>query len=229
MSLAMPRIVIVEDQLSLQASLQRGLSEEGFEVLTAGTGQSAYALISREPVDAIILDLMLPDGDGLSLLRQLRSDEIRVPVLVVTAKDSIRDRVIGLDSGADDYLVKPFDFEELLARLRAIMRRAGSGLESSLQFKDLLLDSLTRRVQRGGKEIPLTHRQFELLEYLLRNKNRVVSRQDLARDVWKASTATWTNVIEVQINQLRKKLAVNGGETFLHTVRGVGYQLGEEP
>ena len=172
---------------------------------------------------------MLPDGDGLSLLRQLRSDEIRVPVLVVTAKDSIRDRVIGLDSGADDYLVKPFDFEELLARLRAIMRRATSGLESSLQFKDLLLDSLTRRVQRGGKDIILTHRQFELLEYLLRNKNRVVSRQDLARDVWKASTATWTNVIEVQINQLRKKLAINGGETCLYTVRGVGYQLGEEP
>lgn len=223
----MPRIVIVEDQLSLQASLQRGLTEEGFEVLTAGTGQTAYALLKREPVDAILLDLMLPDGDGLSLLRQLRSEEIRVPVLVVTARDSIRDRVIGLDSGADDYLVKPFDFEELLARLRAIMRRASVGLETSLQYKDLVLDSLTRHVQLGDKQIDLTHRQFELLEYLLRNKNRVVSRQELARDVWKASTATWTNVIEVQINQLRKKLS--GGEPLLHTVRGVGYQLGEEP
>lgn len=225
----MPRIVIVEDQLSLQASLQRGLTEEGFEVLTAGTGQSAYALLCREPVDAILLDLMLPDGDGLSLLRKLRSEEIRVPVLVITAKDSIRDRVIGLDSGADDYLVKPFDFEELLARLRAIMRRAGVGLETSLQFKELVLDSLTRRVQLGSKPIELTHRQFELLEYLLRNKNRVVSRQELARDVWKASTATWTNVIEVQINQLRKKLSNASSEPLLHTVRGVGYQLGEEP
>ena len=225
----MPRIVIVEDQLSLQASLQRGLTEEGFEVLTAGTGQSAYALLQREPVDAILLDLMLPDGDGLTLLRRLRSEEMRVPVLVVTAKDSIRDRVIGLDSGADDYLVKPFDFEELLARLRAIMRRASSGLETSLHFKDLSLDSLARRVQLGGKEITLTHRQFELLEYLLKNKNRVVSRQELARDVWKASTATWTNVIEVQINQLRKKLSTGDSDPYLHTVRGIGYQLGEEP
>ncbi len=225
----MPRIAIVEDQLSLQSSLQRGLTEEGFQVLTAGTGHSAYELLRREPVDVILLDLMLPDGDGLSLLRQLRSDEIRVPVLVVTAKDSIRDRVTGLDSGADDYLVKPFDFEELLARLRAIMRRASAGWDTSLQFGDLVLDSLMRRVQRGGKEIDLTHRQFELLEYLMRNKNRVVSRQELARDVWKASTATWTNVIEVQINQLRKKLSIHGGAPLLHTVRGVGYQLGVEP
>ena len=225
----MPRIAIIEDQAALQASLQRGLSEEGFEVLTAGTGETAYALLKREPFDAVILDLMLPDGDGLSLLRRLRIEEMRVPVLVVTAKDSIRDRVVGLDSGADDYLVKPFDFEELLARLRALLRRASAGLETTLQFKDLLLDSLTRRVQRQGKEVELTHRQFELLEYLLRNKNRVVSRQELARDVWKASTATWTNVIEVQINQLRKKLGNAGIEPLLHTVRGVGYQLGEEP
>ena len=225
----MPRIAIIEDQAALQASLQRGLSEEGFEVLTAGTGETAYALLKREPFDAVILDLMLPDGDGLSLLRRLRIEEMRVPVLVVTAKDSIRDRVVGLDSGADDYLVKPFDFEELLARLRALLRRASAGLETTLQFKDLLLDSLTRRVQRQGKEVELTHRQFELLEYLLRNKNRVVSRQELARDVWKASTATWTNVIEVQINQLRKKLGSAGIEPLLHTVRGVGYQLGEEP
>lgn len=224
----MPRIAIVEDQLSLQSSLQRGLTEEGFEVLTAGSGQTAYALLKREPVDAVLLDLMLPDGDGLSLLRQLRSESFRVPVLVVTARDSIRDRVVGLDSGADDYLIKPFDFEELLARLRAIMRRASVGVETSLQFKNLVLDSLTRHVQLGDKVIELTHRQFELLEYLLRNKNRVVTRQELARDVWKASTATWTNVIEVQINQLRKKLS-NGDNPLLHTVRGVGYQLGEEP
>lgn len=225
----MPRVLIVEDQVSLQSSLQRGLTEEGFEVLTAGTGQNAYALISREPIDAILLDLMLPDGDGLSLLRRLRSEDIRVPVLVVTARDSIRDRVVGLDSGADDYLVKPFDFDELLARLRAIMRRATVGVDTALQFKDLVLDSLTRRVMRNGKELELTHRQFELLEYLLRNKNRVVTRQELARDVWKASTATWTNVIEVQVNQLRKKLSAAGTESVLHTVRGVGYQLGEEP
>jgi DNA-binding response OmpR family regulator len=225
----MPRIVIVEDQPALQASLQRGLTEEGFEVMAVGTGQAAYQLLTREPADAVLLDLMLPDGDGLSVLRELRSEAIRVPIMVITAKDAIRDRVIGLDSGADDYLVKPFDFEELLARLRAIMRRASTGIETSLQYRDLVLDSLTRRVLLQGKELDLTHRQFELLEYLLRNKNRVVSRQELARDVWKASTATWTNVIEVQINQLRKKLTGAGAEPILHTVRGVGYQLGEEP
>lgn len=224
----MARVAIVEDQVSLQASLERGLTEEGFEVLTAATGQTAYALLQREPVDAVLLDLMLPDGDGLSLLKRLRAEEIRVPVLVVTARDSIRDRVVGLDSGADDYLVKPFDFEELLARLRAIIRRASVGRETALQYRDLVLDSLTRHVRLADKSIDLTHRQFELLEYLLRNKNRVVTRQELARDVWKASTATWTNVIEVQINQLRKKLS-NGQNPLLHTVRGVGYQLGEEP
>lgn len=226
----MSRLIIVEDQISLLNSLKRGLQEEGFTVLTASNGRDAYALIKKEPVDAVLLDLMLPDGDGISLLRRLRAEDFRQPVLLITAKDSVHDRVEGLDSGADDYLVKPFDFSELLARLRAVLRRTqASNLASSLQYDNLVLDSISRRATRGGHELKLTQRQFELLEYLLRNKNHIVSREVLARDVWKASTATWTNVIEVQVNQLRKKLAGPGWETILHTVRGEGYQLGDEP
>jgi DNA-binding response OmpR family regulator len=226
----MSRIIIIEDQLSLLSSLKRGLQEEGFTVLTATSGREAYALIKKEPADAILLDLMLPDGDGISLLRRLREEDFRQPVLVITAKDSIHDRVHGLDSGADDYLVKPFDFSELLARLRAILRRSqSSNYESTLQYDNLVLDSISRRATRDGHELRLTQRQFELLEYLLRNKNHIVSREVLARDVWKAATATWTNVIEVQVNQLRKKLSGPGWETILHTIRGEGYQLGDEP
>ena len=226
----MSRIIIIEDQLSLLSSLKRGLQEEGFTVLTGTSGREAYALIKKEPADAILLDLMLPDGDGISLLRRLREEDFRQPVLVITAKDSIHDRVHGLDSGADDYLVKPFDFSELLARLRAILRRSqSSNYESTLQYDNLVLDSISRRATRDGHELRLTLRQFELLEYLLRNKNHIVSREVLARDVWKAATATWTNVIEVQVNQLRKKLSGPGWETILHTIRGEGYQLGDEP
>jgi two-component system copper resistance phosphate regulon response regulator CusR len=226
----MSRVIIVEDQLALLSSLKQGLQEEGFEVYTAASGQAAYALIRREPTDIVLLDWMLPEGDGISLLRRLREEDFRQPVLIITAKDAISDRVHGLDSGADDYLVKPFDFSELLARIRALLRRAGtSNYETSLRYGNLVLDSIARTAVRGGRELQLTQRQFELLEYMLRRKNRVVARDLLARDVWKASTATWTNVIEVQVNQLRKKLGKSGEAPILHTVRGVGYQLGDEP
>ncbi len=226
----MSRLIIVEDQLSLVKSLKKGLEEEGFEVLTASSGSEGYKLIQREPVDAVLLDLMLPDGDGISLLQRVREEDFQKPVLVITARDSIDDRVIGLNSGADDYLIKPFAFNELLARLRAILRRSpSSNFDTRLVYEDLVLDSLSRVATRNGQELRLTQRQFEMLEYLLRNKNRIVSRDALARDVWKAATATWTNVIEVQINQLRKKLGGTGPAPILHTVRGEGYQLGDEP
>jgi DNA-binding response OmpR family regulator len=226
----MSRLIIVEDQLSLLKSLKKGLEEEGFEVLTALSGSDGYRLIQQEPVDAVLLDLMLPDGDGISLLQRVREEDFQKPVLVITARDSIEDRVIGLNSGADDYLIKPFAFNELLARLRAILRRSpSSNFDTRLVYEDLVVDSLSRVAKREGRELQLTQRQFELLEYLIRNKNRIVSRDALARDVWKASTATWTNVIEVQINQLRKKLAGVGLLPILHTVRGEGYQLGDEP
>ncbi|TWU08409.1 response regulator transcription factor [Stieleria varia] len=226
----MPRLIIVEDQVSLLKSLKKGLEEEGFEVLTATSGNAGYQLIQQEPADAVLLDLMLPDGDGIGLLQRVREEDFQKPVLVMTARDSIEDRVIGLNSGADDYLIKPFAFSELLARLRAILRRSPtSNFDTRLVYDDLIVDSLSRVATRNGRELKLTHRQFEMLEYLIRNKNHVVSRDALARDVWKAATATWTNVIEVQINQLRKKLGADGSVPILHTVRGEGYQLGEEP
>ncbi|MCA9175108.1 MAG: response regulator transcription factor [Planctomycetales bacterium] len=225
----MSRLIIVEDQPALVASLKRGLEEEGFEVLTASSGREGYKLIKKEPADLVMLDLMLPDGDGIDLLQRIRDEDYQRPVLVITAKDSIEDRIIGLDSGADDYLIKPFDFNELLARLRAILRRTTSHSGGKLRHEDLELDSLSRVATRKGQSLNLTMRQFELLEYLLQNKNRVVTREAIARDVWKSATATWTNVIEVQINQLRKKLAVPQSEPILHTVRGRGYQLGDEP
>ncbi|MCX7421675.1 MAG: response regulator transcription factor [Planctomycetia bacterium] len=225
----MARLLVVEDQNSLLLSLQKGLEEEGHTVLTAIGGSEAYLIAKREPLDAVILDLMLPDGSGLSTLRRLRDEGFVKPVLIVTARDSLEDRVIGLDSGADDYLVKPFAFAELLARLRALLRRNFTANETVLRYDNLEFDLLARTVKRGGEELELTRRQFELLEYLLRHKDEIVTREMPARDVWKAATATWTNVIEVQLNQLRKRIEREGWKPIVHTVRGEGYQLGDAP
>ncbi|HRX79155.1 MAG: response regulator transcription factor [Planctomycetaceae bacterium] len=225
----MSRVLIVEDNAPLLDSLSRGLREEGHDVLAAQTTQDAFRLASREPLDAIVLDLMLPDGSGLELLRRLRADGFVRPVLVVTARDAVADRIMGLDCGADDYLVKPFDFGELVARLRALLRRNFIAHDTMLRCDNLHVDLLARRVSRAGEEVQLTRRQFELLEYLLRRKDQVVSRDAIARDVWKASTATWTNVIDVQVNHLRKKIERSDWKAILHTVRGVGYVLGDRP
>ncbi len=224
----MARLLVVEDQKALLLSLQKGLEEEGHEVLTAICGSEAYLIGKREPLDAIILDLMLPDGSGLDTMRRLRDEGFVKPILIVTARDSLEDRVIGLDSGADDYIVNPFAFAELLARLRALLRRNFVANETVLRYDNLEFDLLARAVKRGGEVIELTRRQFELLEYLLRHKEEIVTREMLARDVWKAATATWTNVIEVQMNQLRKRVERDGWKPIIHTVRGEGYRLGDE-
>lgn len=226
-NLEMARLLVVEDQSALRNSMQKGLEEEGHTVFTAMTGVEAFAIATKEPLDAILLDLHLPDGDGLQTLKQLRHAGFTKPILIVTARDSLQDKVLGLDSGADDYLVKPFAFTELAARLRALLRRSSGATESMLRHEDLEINLLTRTVKRAGEVIDLTQRQYLLLEYLLRHKQQVVSREMIARDVWKASTATWTNVIEVLINQLRKKLERPGLKPLLHTVRGVGYVLGD--
>ena len=223
----MARLLVVEDQSSLLQSLRRGLEEEGHTVLTAMGGTEAYLIATREPLDAVILDLSLPDGDGLSTMKRLRSEGFVKPIMIVTARDSIQDRIAGLDSGADDYLVKPFAFEELVARLRALLRRNFATNETVLRHDNLELDLLARTVKRGGDEVALTRRQFDLLEYLMHRKNQVVSREMIARDVWKASTATWTNVIDVQMNQLRKRIESNGWSPVLHTIRGEGYRFGD--
>lgn len=222
----MPRLLIVEDQISLLDSLTRGLREEGYEVLPAATIAEALVHIHDKPVDVIVLDLMLPDRDGLSLIRELRESGFANPILIITARDAIEDRIAGLDTGADDYLIKPFSFEELLARLRAVMRRSRPAPESVLRVADLELNLLTRDVTRNGVSIDLTQRQFELLACLVRHAGLVVSREMIAREVWEEATATWTNVIEVQVNHLRRKIERPGWPPLLHTIRGEGYLLG---
>ena len=225
----MPSVLIVEDQVKLLESLSRGLREEGYVVHVAATGAAGYAIAKTELVDAVILDLMLPDGDGMTLLRRLREGGFTKPILIVTARDTVDDRIAGLNSGADDYLVKPFSFGELVARLRALLRRTSVSPPAQLQVLDLELDLLARRAVRAGRELQLTHRQFELLAFLMQHANETVNRDVIAREVWKESTATWTNVIEVQINQLRKKIERPGLQPILNTIRGEGYLLGEKP
>ncbi len=221
----MPRLLVVEDQKKLLNSLRAGLEEEGYEVAVAATGEQGYYAATTETVDAVVLDLMLPGRDGLRVLRDLRANGFTKPVLILTARDAVEDRVLGLDSGADDYLVKPFAFAELLARLRALLRRDVSGRELILRADDLEVDLLTRRVVRGGIELDLTRREYELLEYLLRHRNANVTRDMIARDVWKEVTGAPTNAIDVYITMLRKKVERPGARQLIHTVRGVGYAL----
>jgi DNA-binding response OmpR family regulator len=221
----MTRVLVIEDQKKLLRSLEQGLAEEGYETLCASTGEEGYQLGTSEQVDAVILDLMLPGRDGLQLLKDLRDQGFKKPILILTARDTVDDRVRGLDSGADDYLIKPFAFAELVARLRALLRREASGPELVLRAGSMELDLVSRRAIRGGQSIDLRKREFELLEYLMRNKNGTVTREMIARDVWKETSGILTNVIDVYINLLRKKIEVPGQPALIQTVRGVGYAL----
>lgn len=226
--MATAHILVVEDQKNLLRSVTRTLRESGFETDAAETIAAANRLMNAR-VDLVVLDLMLPDGSGLDWLCRLRKAGDNTPVLVLTARDTIEDRVSGLDGGADDYLVKPFALDELLARIRALLRRDAQSSRTELTLGDLTVDLTSRTAQRGNKPISLQNRQLELLAYLMSHSNQVVTREMIARDVWKESTATWTNVIEVQINQLRKKLEQPDQPVILHTVRGQGYLLGDAP
>jgi len=221
-----PRVLIVEDERKILRSLERGLQAEGYEVVTAANGETAYDLATTQLFDCIVLDLMLPGRDGLQVLSDLRRQGRTTPVLILTARDDVEDRVIGLDAGADDYLVKPFAFAELLARLRVLLRRGRHARETVLSVDDLEMDLLERRVKRGGIEIALTHREFEVLEYLLRHKNAIVTRAMLGRDVWKEEDYALTNVIDVFISALRRKLELAGKPSLIHTIKGLGYSLG---
>jgi two-component system copper resistance phosphate regulon response regulator CusR len=221
----MPRVLVVEDSQSLLNNLAKGLQEEGYEVIPASSVGEARLAFLQQP-DLIVLDVMLPDGNGIDLLRESREDGISQPFLVLTARDSVTDRIKGLDAGADDYLVKPFSFNELLARIRALLRRPALGLQSVLKVEGLEVDLLRRTAFRDGRPLQLSNRQFELLVYLMRNAYSPVSKEMIARDVWMETTATWTNLIAVHIVQLRRKIERPGLPTILHTVRGHGYQLG---
>lgn len=221
----MQRVLVIEDERKLSASLQKGLAQEGYEVLVAATGEEGFYLATTQPLDAIILDWMLPNRNGVQVLRDLRAKAIALPVLMLTARDTVDDKVQGLDAGADDYLVKPFAFAELLARLRALLRRNLPAREVVLKAVDLEMDLLARRVTRGGEEIELSNREFELLEYLLRNVNASVTREMIARDVWKEAGGVLTNIIDVYIKTLRKKVERQSARPLIHTIRGVGYAL----
>lgn len=225
------RILVVEDEKKVAKALKEGLEAEHYEVTVAHTGEEGFYLVSSQTFDLVLLDLMLPGRDGIEVLRTLRSRELQTPVLVLTAKDAVEDRVLGLDSGADDYLVKPFAFPELLARIRALLRRGRTDQVLKLKLADLEMDLVTRKVIRSGKSIDLTGKEFELLEYLLRNHGHVVSREMLTRDVWQETSrvSPLDNVIDVHITHLRHKIDDPFDKNLLHTVRGVGFILRENP
>jgi DNA-binding response OmpR family regulator len=225
------RILVVEDESKLASALKEGLEGDQFSVKVARTGEEGFFLLHAEQFELVILDVMLPGRDGLQILSQARQDGIRVPVLLLTANDSVDDRVRGLDTGADDYLVKPFAFPELLARIRALLRRGAAEVRPKWRLADLDVDAASRMVTRGASTIELTAREYELLEYLMRNQGSVVSREMLARDVWKETSRATPidNVIDVHIARLRKKVDDGFDCKLLHTVRGVGFVLREEP
>ncbi len=222
------RILVVEDESKVARALREGLERQGHQVVIAPTGEEGFFLVNAEEFDLVILDLMLPGRDGLQVLSTLRKRGLETPVLVLTARDAIEDRVQGLDKGADDYLVKPFAFPELLARVRALLRRSEQGPQ--LRLADLEMNVVTRNVKRRGQYLELTGREFELLEYLLRHKDQVVSREMLARYVWKESARATPldNVMDVHINRLRRKVDEPFDRKLIHTVRGVGFVLREE-
>ncbi len=223
-------ILIVEDEPKLANALKEGLEAEQYQVSMAHTGEEGFFLLHSERFDLVMLDITLPGRSGLEVLRKLRHNGFQIPVLLLTARDSVDDRVQGLDSGADDYLVKPFAFPELLARLRALLRRGAAEKPPKLSLGNLAVDAANRSVSRGGAPIELTVREYELLEYLLRNQGSVVSREMLARDVWKetARATPIDNVIDVHIARLRRKIDDSFEGKLLHTVRGVGFILREE-
>jgi DNA-binding response OmpR family regulator len=223
------RILVVEDELKVANALREGLQGEKFDVVVERTGEGAFFRVTTETFDAVLLDLTLPGRDGLEILTAMRERGIKTPVLVLTARDTLQDRVLGLDSGADDYVIKPFAFAELIARIRALVRRGRAADSPRLAAADLDMNLITRKVTRRGQPIELTVREFELLEYLLRHHGQVVSRETLARDVWKetARTTPLDNVIDVHIARLRRKVDTDEATKLIHTVRGVGFMLGE--
>ena len=224
------RVLLIEDDTKTARALANGFRGEGFEPVTAKTGEEGFFLLSRESFDVVILDWMLPGRDGIEVLRALRAGGSKTPVLLLTARDTVEDRVLGLNAGADDYLLKPFAFAELLARVRALLRRIDSGNPLRQQIGDLTLDMQKRRVVRGTREIPLTPREFDLLTFLAQHHDQTVTRQMIAREVWREPNRATPldNVIDVHLAHLRRKLDDGEAVKLIHTVRGVGFVLRAE-
>ncbi len=223
------RVLIVEDEASIADFLRRGLAEAGYAVDVAEDGEEAIIWADAAPYDLVVLDRMLPRRDGLSVCRELRGRGLRMPILMLTARDTVDDRVAGLDAGADDYLVKPFAFAEVLARLRALLRREPLMHAPVLHISDLTIDTATQTVKRDNTPITLTSKEYSLLEYMARHANRVLTRDMIAEHVWDYSFDNITNVIDVHIRALRRKIDEPFDQKLIHTVRGTGYRLGSAP
>jgi heavy metal response regulator len=221
------RILVVEDEKKVARFIQQGLEEEHYSVDVAYDGESGAVVAQTQAYDLIILDVMLPTMTGLEVTRRLRDLKIVTPILMLTAKTAVEDRVSGLDSGADDYLTKPFAFAELLARVRSLLRRGSAEKSTLLACGDLELDTVTHKARRAGKLIELTAKEYALLEYLLRNRDRVLSRTIISEHIWDYNFDTGTNLIDVYVNHLRNKIDSGFERKLLHTVRGVGYVLRE--
>jgi len=222
----MNQICVVEDEQKVAAFIRKGLEEHGYGVTTAGDGESARELFKQRQFDLLILDVMLPDTNGVELCRQVRETDSDVPILMLTALNQVHDKVSGLKAGADDYLVKPFHFSELLARIEAQLRRKKNTEEShQLAFDDLKLDSWSKTAERAGKQIALTAKEYTLLELFMRNPNKILSREYIAEQVWEIGFDTGTNFIDVYVNYLRKKIEKGFKSKLIHTVIGMGYIL----
>jgi heavy metal response regulator len=222
------RILIIEDEKKVASFIKKGLEEEYFVADIAGDGKEGLKLATSEEYDIIIMDIMLPYMDGITLIKEIRKREILTPVLMLTVNDSVKDKVEGLDAGADDYLTKPFAFEELIARLRALLRRNENSKTSKLIVGDLVLDLQSHRVFRNNQEIILTPKEYSILEYLMRNSKKVVSRTKLIEHVYDYHFDTETNIIDVYINKVRSKIDNNFEKPLIHTIRGIGYVLKDD-
>jgi len=224
------RILVVEDERKVAQALQEGLEGEAYSVVVAHTGEDGFFLANSDHFDLVVLDMMLPGRNGIEVLAAMRKRGMRTPVLFLTAKDAVEDRVAGLDAGADDYLVKPFAFAELSARVRALLRRGKAETPAMLDLEDLRMDPVGRSVHRGERPIGLTAKEYEVLEYLLRHQGQVVSREMLARDVWREPVrhSTLDNVIDVHMMRIRRKVDEGFAMKLVHTVRGVGFVLKAE-
>ncbi len=219
------RILIVEDEKKVAGFIKKGLEEETYAVDVAYDGEEGFHLAAMNEYDMIILDLMLPKIDGLEVLTRLRDKKVSTPILLLTAKDAVEDKVTGLNKGADDYLTKPFAFSELLARIRSLLRRGQVETKTELKVGDLSLDMVSHKVSRNGEEIELTGKEYSLLEYFMRNEGKVLTRTMIAEHVWDYNFDTFTNVIDVYVNHLRKKIDKKYPAKLLHTLRGVGYVM----
>ena len=223
------RILVVEDEKKVGSFIKRGLEAANYSVDVEYDGEAGLRRLLEGGYDLVILDVMLPKLDGFNVMKEIRQRHINLPILLLTARIAVADKVTGLDLGADDYLTKPFAFEELLARVRALLRRGAAAAPSVLTAADLRLDPATRQVTRGGKRIELTSKEYALLEFLLRRRDQVLSRAVIAQHVWGVDYDTFTNVIDVYVNYLRKKIDSGFEPKLIHTVRGFGYVLKEEP